>query len=256
MKSRLLLAVFLWFAGAAFGAAPDSVVDLLYTEETVTAVRSNAADAFVLRADGTYRGLYHVITYGTQTVGIPRDGTWTYRKTTAETAELVLDGAQKRLLQFTNDSRGSLSGGATNPLLSGSFTLTDSSRPVPLVNCSNRSFVSDGRGAITGVVLTEPFNAILVRAVGPGLTAYGVAPVLPRPVLRIYRGNAEIPWSSANGGESLRRTTAYVGAFALPASSADSAAIVILPAGGYTATVSNAQAGESGEVLIEAYIVR
>jgi hypothetical protein len=58
------------------------------------------------------------------------------------------------------------------------------------------------------------------------------------------------------GVESLRRTADYVGAFPLADGSTDSALIADLPAGAYTANASGGDPSDSGEVLVEVYLLR
>jgi hypothetical protein len=109
-------------------------------------------------------------------------------------------------------------------------------------------------------VVTEETNRVLIRAVGPGLKAFGVQTPLASPVLRLYSGQFSIAentgWNTAAAGESLKRSAAFVGAFPLSESSADCALILALPAGAYTAQVSSSFGTDSGEVLIEVYLLR
>lgn len=98
---------------------------------------------------------------------------------------------------------------------------------------------------------------ILVRAIGPGLKPFGVGGVLGDPQLEIYRGSERIAvndnWSAdPAGAASVLDATASVGAFALPAGSADSALVLSLPAGAYTAQVRGRD-GTTGVALVEVY---
>ncbi|HTU00990.1 MAG TPA: S53 family peptidase [Candidatus Sulfotelmatobacter sp.] len=141
-----------------------------------------------------------------------------------------------------------------------------------LVNISTRAQVGTGSGiAIAGLVVRGPGGtqkAVLVRGVGPALSAFSVAGALPHPVLSIYDsatnaliasdagwGNAPVPGTSAFP-YSYRQATAdemsSVGAFALPAGSADSAMVLNLPPGAYTVQISG-QGGASGVALVEVY---
>jgi hypothetical protein len=100
---------------------------------------------------------------------------------------------------------------------------------------------------------------VLIRAIGPGLTAYGVSGVLADPVLTLYQGNTVIAtnddwYSDPSARAPLQTAAQQTGAFALDASSNDSALLVTLPPGIYTAQVSGKN-GTTGVALIEVYDV-
>lgn len=61
-------------------------------------------------------------------------------------------------------------------------------------------------------------------------------------------------WESESA-ESIRQTSAAVGAFPLGTSSKDAAAILHLAPGPYIVEVASTSATESGEVLTEVYIL-
>jgi hypothetical protein len=94
---------------------------------------------------------------------------------------------------------------------------------------------------IAGFVVDGPdTKRLLVRAVGPGLTAYGVTGVLADPVLTLYQGNTVIAtnddwYSDPSARVPLQTAAQQTGAFALDSSSKDSALLVTLPPGIYTA---------------------
>lgn len=146
----------------------------------------------------------------------------------------------------------SLLPGAERPLI----TLT----PVDtrLANLSTRVHVGAGdQIAITGLTLTEPGDrTLLFRAVGPGLSAYGVTGVLAQPYLVVMRGATPLAanrgWESSPSPDLLVATSRRVGAFALAPGSADCALTVTLGPGVYTVQVSGADGG-TGVCLIEAY---
>ncbi len=98
---------------------------------------------------------------------------------------------------------------------------------------------------------------LLIRAVGPGLTAYNVSGVLADPVLTLYQGNTVIAtnddWNADTSlGAALQTAAQQTGAFALNSSSKDSALLVTLPPGIYTAQVSGKN-GATGVALVEVY---
>jgi hypothetical protein len=94
---------------------------------------------------------------------------------------------------------------------------------------------------------------VLLRAVGPTLSAFGVTGVLADPKVNVYAGPNRIA-DNDNWPASLASTFSAVGAFALPVGSRDAAVELTLAPGGYTVHVSPAT-GAAGEVLIEIYEV-
>lgn len=132
--------------------------------------------------------------------------------------------------------------------------------PVRLKNLSTRVRVAPGASvAISGMVIAgDNTRTVLVRAVGPGLAAFGVSGPLARPSLVVRAG--EQAWAANEGWEISPETAAIsaagarAGAFALGAGKADAALLATLPAGAWTIQVSGADGG-SGVVLVEVYDV-
>jgi hypothetical protein len=127
---------------------------------------------------------------------------------------------------------------------------TDAAR---LVNLSCRTSLAPGALAIPGFTLAgSGRKTVLVRAVGPGLEAFGVANTLGDPRLQLYRDAALLAanedWSAAEVLDAFSRT----GAFALRPGSRDAALLATLDApGAYSVHVGAASGG--GVVLIEVY---
>ena len=132
--------------------------------------------------------------------------------------------------------------------------LTRASSP-RLVNLSGRARVGTGDNVlIAGFVLAgENAKRLLVRAVGPGLSAQGVVDVLADPQLTIFRGADPIAtnddWNSAD--QSVFK---QVGAFDLAQASKDAAIVADLVAGVYTVVVRGAN-NTIGTALVEIYEV-
>lgn len=141
-----------------------------------------------------------------------------------------------------------------------------------LVNISTRGFVDTGEGQlIAGFVVTgDAPKRVLIRGIGPGLTAFGVTGALADPELKLFSGpNAATPlaqndnWGTplpiaggaapATSAEIVTATTA-AGAFPLAASSKDAALLVTLAPGNYSAVMSGT-AGATGAGLVEVYEV-
>jgi hypothetical protein len=105
---------------------------------------------------------------------------------------------------------------------------------------------------ITGFVLSgSGSKTMLIRAVGPTLTSFGVSGVLADPRLTLNNGVANIATNDNwLAGDAAAMTAA--GAFALLPGSKDAALLTTLTASGNTAPVS-APDGASGVVLLEVY---
>ncbi len=110
-------------------------------------------------------------------------------------------------------------------------------------------------------------ETVLIRGVGPGLTPFGVSGVLAAPQLSLFDSTGTLiatntNWASAStrGASSVQASLsaatssvfALVGAFALPAASADCALVATLPPGTYTAQVTGVN-GTTGVALVEIY---
>ncbi|MCX6956571.1 MAG: hypothetical protein NTV51_30945, partial [Verrucomicrobia bacterium] len=100
---------------------------------------------------------------------------------------------------------------------------------------------------------------VLVRGIGPGLTAFGVGGALTDPRLRVYRNN-ELVGENDNWSAGTAETTAAVaqaardtGAFTLTSGSKDAAVILTLAPGNYTAQVAGADGTATGVALVEIY---
>ena len=140
-----------------------------------------------------------------------------------------------------------------------------------LINISTRGYnVGTGeRVMIIGFVLARP-QQVLVRAVGPGMSGQGVTNLLAHTSIRVVdmlNNGATIAtnsgWCNAVNAETSAATNyivraataadmAAVGAFALQPGSADSALVLLLPAGVYSVVLTGPN-GEQGNALFEAY---
>ena len=129
-----------------------------------------------------------------------------------------------------------------------------------MLNVSSRALVTPASPAICGLSIQGLVpKRIVLRGVGPGLSVFGIAGVLanPRLTLKDARGVSVATnddWETSASVNDLRAAISTVGAFALPASSKDSALLVTLASGNYTMIVEGAP-GQSGVALIEAYEV-
>ncbi|MES2695687.1 MAG: immunoglobulin domain-containing protein [Verrucomicrobiota bacterium] len=126
-----------------------------------------------------------------------------------------------------------------------------------LLNISTRATAGTAENVLTAgfVVPAGSAKRVLVRGVGPGLAAFGVTGTLAQPALTLL--NAAGGTVAANTGVSTSQDAAViatastsVGAFGL--ATGDSAVIVTLTPGNYTAQVAGV-GGATGVALIEVY---
>ncbi len=130
-----------------------------------------------------------------------------------------------------------------------------------LVNLSTRGFSGAGEAAMIPGFVVEGAGEkrVLVRALGPGLGAFGVTGGLARPELTLRRSDGSVVaanrgWDAGADAAVIAAAAAQAGAFPLGRGSGDCALLVSLPAGAYTVPVT-AQDGGSGVALVEAYEV-
>ncbi|MCX6951713.1 MAG: hypothetical protein NTV51_05965 [Verrucomicrobia bacterium] len=129
-----------------------------------------------------------------------------------------------------------------------------------LVNVSTRAEVGAGSDIlIVGVVVSGVApKKMLVRGIGPALAAFGVSDALTVPRLQLYRGDQLLRensgWSGGADKALVAAAAAQVGAFALPEGSKDTALLLYLEPGSYTAQISGLN-NTTGVALVEVYEV-
>jgi hypothetical protein len=128
-----------------------------------------------------------------------------------------------------------------------------------LTNVSARAQVGTGEAIMIAgfVVGGTTSRTVLIRASGPALSQFGVSGALPDPRLQLFNaasaGTVLASNSAWAGDPEIALAAASAGAFTWqnPGSS-DSALLMTLPPGSYTAQVSGAN-GDTGVALIEVY---
>ena len=120
-----------------------------------------------------------------------------------------------------------------------------------LGNISTRGFVQTGDNVmIAGLVVQSNNKQVVVRALGPTLTGFGINNALPDPTLSLYDGNGTLlifndDWRDTQ--ESIISGTALA-----PRSDLESAIAGTLAPGSYTAVVRGFENG-TGNALVEVY---
>jgi uncharacterized protein (DUF1800 family) len=125
-----------------------------------------------------------------------------------------------------------------------------------LANLSTRAQVGTGGNVmISGFVVGDGApKKILIRAIGPALTAFAIAGTLGDPVLSLYDANGVLLGTNDDWSAGDASTMSSVGAFALTPGSRDAALVATLSPGAYTAQVSGA-GSTTGVALLEIYDV-
>lgn len=133
---------------------------------------------------------------------------------------------------------------------------TGSQSTARLVNVSARNRVGTGDDIlIAGFNLSgSGTKRLLIRAIGPKLSAFGVVGFLNDPRLEIFNSSGVRMLENDTWPSILAPTFASVGAFALDAGSRDAAILAIMNPGSYTVQVRGSDGG-TGEALIEIYEV-
>lgn len=171
------------------------------------------------------------------------------------------NNATLALSTVTNADAGSYSVAVTNSvgtMTSRAVTLVVSAPSSRLANLSVRTGAGAGNQTlIVGFVLsgeggTKP---VLVRGIGPSLSAFGVAGALDDPQLTLYRGTIPVA-ANDNWGDSplvlqISQAANAVGAFTIDQRSRDAALYAGLQPGSYTAQMSSTSG--SGIALVELY---
>lgn len=144
---------------------------------------------------------------------------------------------------------------------------TETGTAAQLSNLSTRGFVSTGDAVLVAgfVVQGSASKRFLIRGIGPALAGFGVSGALSDSTIKIYQGSTLVaqnddwgtPQAVVGGGApatgaEISLAASSTGAFALGAGSRDSAVLVTLPPGLYSAVVAGS-ANTTGTGLVEVY---
>jgi len=130
-----------------------------------------------------------------------------------------------------------------------------------LGNISTRSFVQTGDNVMIGgfIVQGTEQKRVIVRAIGPELTQYGVANVLADPTLELHDASGALIASNGNWQHTITggiitgdQVRDIIATGLAPRDPRESAIIADLPAGNYTAIVRGVS-NTTGVALVEVY---
>jgi hypothetical protein len=106
-------------------------------------------------------------------------------------------------------------------------------------------FISRGGGATT-----PGSSRFVIRALGSSLSGFGVSDPLQDPVLRVFNSSGTVIATNDNFSASTDAAAITAAGFA-PANGNESALLLTLPAGSYTAQVT--ANGNGGVAIVEVY---
>jgi len=127
-----------------------------------------------------------------------------------------------------------------------------------IVNVSLRGEIGGANPLlIGGFYVTEGApKRLLLRAVGPTLSNFGVPNAIGNPRMRLYSGSTlmltNLDWAVDTDPAAVEQAASGVGAFRLQRTSKDAALLTTLPPGGYTVHIDDEDGGR-GIVLFEIY---
>jgi hypothetical protein len=124
-----------------------------------------------------------------------------------------------------------------------------------VVNLSTRGRVGLGDDAIiAGFILTgDNVTRVIVRAIGPSLSAAGISHPLADPELELHDGNGSLIFRNDNWRSDQEAQIVQSGL--APSAEQESAIIAILPAGNYSA-VARGVGGSEGVALVEIFALQ
>jgi hypothetical protein len=183
----------------------------------------------------------------------------TQTATLAVTTSVSMNGQQFRCIA-TNTEGTTTSSPAT---LFVTATQPPGTNPLStrLVNISARGFCGTNDRVMIGgfVVSGSGAKRVLVRAVGPSLTAQGIgqSEVLVDPMIEVHKGAPVIAsndnWGSNTNAAEITSTAVQIGAAALQSNDTASSALLLTLEPGVYSFVASGKNGGSGIVLLEVY---
>ena len=124
-----------------------------------------------------------------------------------------------------------------------------------LANISTRGFVQTGNDVMIGGFILGNGTAsekVLIRAIGPSLTQFGIANVLADPTLELHDSHGTILMSDDNWRNDASQAAQIMATGIPPTNDLESALVTTLPPGAYTAIVAGKNGG-TGVALVEVY---
>lgn len=148
---------------------------------------------------------------------------------------------------YTAIVRGSDSGTGVSIVEVYDLELSGSSYPI---NVATRGIVRTGENVMIGGFVLPSQKKVIVRAIGPSLTAFGITGALANPSIEL-KNSGGVTVASNDSWKSTQQAEIQASGFA-PTNDAEAAIVATLPAGSYTAIVTGV-GGTAGVALFEVY---
>ncbi|MEY2879672.1 MAG: hypothetical protein RLZZ15_2052 [Verrucomicrobiota bacterium] len=235
----------------------------------LTVTPATAPPAFAAQPSPVTASLGSTVVLSATVTGIPApDLQW--RKTTA-TGTADIPGATSPTLVLEKTTAADAASytlvarntSAVDPVAStpAPLALIDTKNPGRLINLSVITALAPGETMAMGTVLggagTSGDKALLARAAGPSLAAFGVGTPLPDPKMSLLGAGGVVVATNDNwaGAPALANAFTQVGAFAYATAASKDAAVFqpALPAGNYTVSVADTATTATGSVIAELY---
>jgi hypothetical protein len=125
---------------------------------------------------------------------------------------------------------------------------------VPLINISTRGQVLTGADVMIGgfIIQGASSQTVVVRARGPSLIPFGIPNALANPTLELYRSSDNTLILSNDDWQSAANAAAVQASGFAPANALESAILITLNPGAYTAIVRGAASG-TGVGIVEVF---
>jgi hypothetical protein len=123
-----------------------------------------------------------------------------------------------------------------------------------ITNVSTRGYVDQTKSLIKGFSINKTGRKqMLIRAIGPSLSQFGVTQYLSNPKIHLFDRNGKVIAENDDWNNDISYKFGKVGAFPLLPNSRDAAMIVDLDGSAAYTVQATSQNGSGGEVLIEVY---
>ena len=130
----------------------------------------------------------------------------------------------------------------------------DTSGNARLANIATRGFVDTGDNVmIGGFIISSQATRVIVRAIGPSLTQFGIANALADPTLELHDGSGSLIFSNDDWRSTQEQEIIDTGL--APTDDRESAIVATLAPGNYTAIVRG-KSDTTGVALVEVYALQ
>ncbi len=140
------------------------------------------------------------------------------------------------------------------------YDLDSLTAPAQPINLSTRAKVQDGSNVvIAGIAIRGAPLRVLFRALGPSLAASNVPNVLPDPTMTVLDSSGQViatnnNWQDPQSAPGTESAAAISATTLAPSNPSESAILILLPAGNYTAIISGTPGSNLvGNAIVEVY---